>query len=250
MALLEHLLITPAIDWIKHQARDARFIPCKLFRRNAQIRVAFSVLLRVKDERGSFLLIRNHHRRESFSPIGGVYKYHTSATSTLEKLDFQPEILIPADDSERDLRGYVPRKNVSKLRNWFVSKDERESSSECLLREISEETKEAGLKMQIPKGLQFKLVRRIEEGPEKVRGKDYLQYRLFDIYEPHYEHSKASIFYRRLSTFTESTRDLKFVDAAQILSGRVDSEYLVGHPATYLIRKKRMFEDTPLNGAR
>lgn len=103
----------------------------------------------------------------------------------LDKLEFKGHRLHPVDDMQNDLRGFLPQRNLPKLVRWFKKrKEDRETADECLTREFSEEVREAKLnKIRCPQFIPFQLVRRVQEGPEKVLGQPYMQYRIFNIYK-------------------------------------------------------------------
>src|SRR4030095_15237559 len=90
--IVEHLLASEIGHSLHSSVKGLRFVPYQVLRRNDEMRVAFSALLRLMDgER--FILVRNLHRPETFSPFGGVYKYLTSAQQHFDKLEFHPQVV-------------------------------------------------------------------------------------------------------------------------------------------------------------
>lgn len=116
----------------------------RLWRPNGELRVSMSALLRLRRNDGTYALIRNRHRTENYSAIGGVFKMHfPRGREQLEKFGFQEENAINDDDVTRDLRGYSRRKHLKGIKSWFKGAEAgRETSRECLVREIREELSE------------------------------------------------------------------------------------------------------------
>ena len=78
--------------------------------------------------------------------------------------------------------GYLPRRLFPKLAKWFEAREGRESAQEGLARELREELSEIGADIEIPNHIPLRLIRRIQEGPEKVQGQTYFQFRQLDVY--------------------------------------------------------------------
>ena len=130
------------------------------------------------------LLIRNEYRPEQFAPIGGVFKYFSSAKELLNRLYFKAEVRsgnIP--DLKHDLRGFIPGKSLPEFIRWFMSGKQREV--EPLTRELIEGLNEIGLdaKPFMDEPFKFELVRPIYEGPRSVPGVAYMQFRFMQIYQ-------------------------------------------------------------------
>lgn len=96
---------------------------------NRPVRVSMSYLFRIEVD-GHFLLIRNHKKPErGFQPVGGVYKFLQSETSSLfQTLGVIPDTRIRIDeDSRNDLRCTLnQRRNLLAFLKWFNSKTDRE----------------------------------------------------------------------------------------------------------------------------
>lgn len=224
-----------------------------ILRPQRELRVAFSAILRIA-QGDRYLLIRNLHRQESFAPIGGVYKYDSSTIPTLDALCFRPQSVGPDDDMLRDLRGFLPIKNGTRMLKWFARGQGRESGPACLTREFEEEMGEfekfwhgADLRvaMDLPREMMVWHVRRVEEGPETVPGQSYLQYRIFDVFEL-CDSPQASKLRAQLFAKAPSFGQLATVTSAEIIAGRVGPMAIVGHHAAYLFGSKRYHPDLPM----
>lgn len=226
--------------------RRARLLTTRVWRRRAEIRVSFSALLCARSG-GRFLLVQNFHRPELFGPLGGVYKYRPYAKRNLDPLLFRPQDVGRGSDMKNDLRGFLPRKNLLKLLNWFERREDRETEGECLLRELREEFAEirpTGLPT-VPSLLPVRLVRRVTEGPERVPGHSYGQFRLFEIYEPADDDQQAQMFLTRLFDAAGSHKRLIVVNSDEILKGRSRDSHFVGNYCEYLIGTKRHRPESP-----
>lgn len=195
------------------------------------------------------ILVRNFHRPELFSPIGGVNKYYSTAKPFLDKIEWYDE--IPSKNSHKkrlncDLRGFIPAKYLFSLLKWYLSSKEREENS--LYREIKEELNEIGLNdilsdFDVP---QFSLLRRISEGPYALVGKSYKQFRLFNIYEFSNEYLSDSKFVSKLIRKVNTNSNLILVDYEEIKQGRAKNNMILGANSEYLFSlKKYRSEDIP-----
>ena len=238
-AVVEHGLLTAAIHVVA-RVRHARFLKCRVIRPNAEIRVSFSALLRIA-EGGRYLLVRSIHRPDFFGPFGGVYKYFDEAKPHLDEVQFKPEDLGPDDDMRNDLRGFLPRRYLPRHHKWFLNSEARESPGACLYRELCEELKEAKVKgLTPPPAMSLRRIRAIEEGPEDVPGRRYMQYRVFEVYEPVVTAVTIEQFKKRLFRSAQDNSDLLVANAEEILTGRARDDRLIGHHAVYLIAGRRI----------
>jgi hypothetical protein len=245
-----HVLESTAFHIVRHGYLRLRFLKCAVIRRGEAIRIAFSALVLLRDG-DHYLLVRNLHRPESFAPFGGVFKYMN--TSTLDQVEFRPQTVESADrinsDMKDDLRGFLPRKNLPALVGWFKKGRGRESADDCLTRELAEEVAEVGLSKSVkcPEIIPFLLVRKVEEGPEKVMGETYTQYRIFEVWEPDFSKAVVRKFVRRLMEKARAgQKDLLLASAQEIISGRAASGDLIGHHAGYLFGNKRVRPESPM----
>ncbi len=142
-------------------------INCFIFSRNKKIRVSMAAILSVRRE-NYFILVRNHHRPQTFGPIGGVYKYYPSAIEHLDQCGFQPQ--IRDQDMKNDLRGFLLGKNLPSFLEWFFSGKNREIES--LSREIKEELQEIRLIVELESvtDLQYDLIKSVIEGLNEIVG--------------------------------------------------------------------------------
>ena len=238
-----HGLITAAIH-ILERLRRTKFLKYRVWRPNADMRVVFVAMLR-HGESGKYVLVRNFHRPQTFGPLGGVYKYFDAARSEFDRVLFRPEDTGP--DMTNDLRGYLPRKNLSWIDKWFRRRVDRESPSECLRRELGEELKEIGLstRLVVPTSLQFRHVRTVSEGPVKATGRPCLQYRVFEVFEPIYTSSSALTFFNNLTAAAATHPDLLLATSDEVLSRRVRDGRSPGPQAAYLVGRRRVSADDP-----
>src|SRR5436305_3375130 len=133
-----------------------------------------------------------------------------------------------------DLRGFLPRKNLPALVGWFKKGKGHESADDCLARELAEEVAEVGISKSVkcPEIIPFHLVRKVEEGPEKVMGEGYTQYRIFEVWEPDISKAVVRKFVKRLMEKARAgQKDLLLASAQEIISGRAASGDLIGHHA-------------------
>lgn len=227
-----------------------RFWRCAMVNPSEDIRVAFSAVVRIS-QGDSYVLVRNLHRPETFSPLGGVYKY--KSRSHLDHLDFKPQIIGPTDDMEDDIRGFLPRKNLPSLVSWFKDAKEREAADDCLTRELSEETAEAHLPrhLKCPELIHFRLIRAVQEGPESVPGQPYEQYRIFEVYEADISKPSAKAFFDQILKYArQGGSELLLVSARDIQNGATAAGHLISPNASYLIGKQRIWKESrPLSAA-
>lgn len=111
-----------------------------------KIRFSISYLYGIKIN-GKNLLIKGN-RKEQYQPVGGVFKYYSSAKEYFQKYGVFSDDNIPIDkDSKMDLRVKVNASNAYKFFEWFNSKKNREIS---IIREFREELIDSEL---IPKDI-------------------------------------------------------------------------------------------------
>jgi hypothetical protein len=208
------------------------------------VRVAVSALLRISDG-DSYVLVRNLHRRESFAPIGGVYKCYTDGRIRLDSLDFRAQATDA--DMEGDVRGFVPHERLDEFITWFNEGHGRESAGECLQRELREETAEAGLKIESEKltGLRFAHVRTIREGPEPISGESYLQYRVFDVYDLVVESAYGREVLRKIQAHANLGKKMIWATSQDIIRGRDRSGRVIGAHTPYLFGQRRYRSQDP-----
>ncbi len=243
MALEEvagHAVITVLIH-LGEKLRRIRFLKCRVFSRNADVRVSFAALLVIQDG-GKYVLIRNLHRREVFAPLGGVVKYHSQAQADLDRLEFRPEDYGPGEIMKHDLRGLLARRSLPGIVKWFEGGEGRETARECLARELEEELNEIGSKIDIPSPLELRHVRTIHEGPESVAGQNYTLFRHLDIYALA-NSAKAELLAERILDLSKDRADLRLASAPEILHGRTDDGTAISHTAVYMLQRKRVRRD-------
>jgi hypothetical protein len=121
--------------------RERRLIMMSIWRPGGKSRISISALLRIQRDDGRFAIIRNLHRPEDYSAIGGVFKCHPQmGPQELDRFEFMPENRMYGEDITNDVRGYTKRKNVPKILKWSAAESSSiENGAECLRREIREE---------------------------------------------------------------------------------------------------------------
>src|SRR5207253_636839 len=106
-----------------HQSLFARLLACRLIYPSREMRISFAALLKIQTD-DSYILIRNLHRVDALGPIGGVYKYLHSADPSLDRMSFRPQSIHK--DMTKDLRGFLPRKQLFHFLKWFNTGKDRE----------------------------------------------------------------------------------------------------------------------------
>lgn len=243
--ILEHVGITAGIELLR-KAHRWRFFLYHLFAPNSEMRVAFSALARIS-EGGRYVLVKNLHRPETFSPFGGVFKYRNEAKRSLDCWQFRPQDIGPRADMINDLRGFVPRKHLAALVKWYQAGEDREALNECLNREFAEELREVGL-AGLLKGaadLQYRVVRSVDDGPVSVPGMQYRQFRIFVIADVISENGKGISFVKHLFSEARKNPRLLIANSDEILQGRAADGRLIGSTACYLIGRRRVRQDDP-----
>lgn len=148
-------------------------------------RVSCAAVLRVRDD-NTHVLFHANSRPGAFTPPGGVFKYFDAATNLLDRLGFHPERWPDLGAAMRcDLRGFLPAGGVSGFLHWFASGAYRESSEECLVRELAEELGEVGFPELADDlgGIRFAHIRTVVEGPGPLLHKPYQQLRHLEFYD-------------------------------------------------------------------
>lgn len=221
------------------------YVTLQVYKPNAEIRVAFSAILKIQ-RNGKYILVRNLHRPETFCPFGGVYKYKEDAQSFLDEIDFRPHI-IGNGDMIRDIRGYLPRKNLSKLLRWYYQSISRESYTECLTRELKEELAEVGIHIQrFPADIQFRRVRHKTERPKYLESINCYQFRIFEVYEISSPSKQVNNLLNKIHNNVKDNKDLISVSSEEIRQGRSNGGYVIGPHSHYLLNHKRYRDDDPM----
>jgi hypothetical protein len=215
------------------------------------VRVSFCALLRFRDD-GCYVLFHTPSRPGTFGPPGGVFKYRASALTRLDRLGFREEARPEAlsEDMRHDLRGFVPARSAPGFALWFAKSGGigRESATECLRRELTEELGEVGHPELIPDvaELDFIHVRTIRLSPHRELGSAHLHMRRFEIYDID-PRSEAAV--RLRNQLLELARDPSSPNIAG--AGVRDIEYgrcaegLIGGHSGFLTGTKHRFVSHP-----
>jgi hypothetical protein len=101
-------------------------LKCYTIYRNEDIRVSLSYLYRIK-HKDKYLLVKNRKITGQYQPVGGVYKYYSTAEKYFNELDVNQKIGFNYEDEfKNDLRVKVPSKNLNRFIKWFHSREDRE----------------------------------------------------------------------------------------------------------------------------
>lgn len=234
-------LFKAAAGWFSKQRG---FLSCSLYNRDQDARYVFSAIGCMKTEDGRYVLVRNLHRPESLAPFGGVYKYLAGSDLHLSSLEFVPHFLGKRDDADRDLRGFVKRKNLAKLHRWVTSGIGLETGNDCIQRELVEELGEISTKLKVPP-LRLLRVRTVKEGPRFLRNVGYTQFRVFDVYLVDTGHAASRKFVRDLARRAAATSGLELVTPEEIRQGRSGKGTLISHTANYFFEKRSNGNEAP-----
>src|SRR5579859_1859732 len=210
---ISHAAITSA-TYLIERLRRVRYLRHKIIGRNADVRVSASALLRIPDG-GRYVLVRNANRPELFGPFGGVYKFSESCRPILDEFLFRPQDVGPSRVMRDDLRGFIPGKKLPNFVNWFFKLTQRESATECMCRELAEEIKETKLDsaLTVPKSLDLRKIRTVEEAPHRVPVETYKQFRIFEVYEAVIHNQESLTFFDKLVKLSQSHPDLLLADS-------------------------------------
>jgi hypothetical protein len=163
---------------VQNRTSLLRYLSTQTLERSTRTRVSAAELLSLKNGSGKYLLIKNF-RRGHFGPIGGVIRCHPSGQNDLNKLArFEWE-----DEKSLDIRGFTTGRYFPAFLKWFYAERGREKLA--LARELREELLEVkcvDLSREVGSP-EFELLRVVHEGPCKVPGELYQQYRVVLIKE-------------------------------------------------------------------
>ncbi|GAA4911907.1 hypothetical protein ACFPM3_10150 [Streptomyces coeruleoprunus] len=207
-------------------------------------RVSVAVLLRVQDE-DFHVLFDSPTRPGGFGPPGGVVKYHDSAQRTLERLGFTPDGRT-RDVMKRDLRGFLTAARVLGFARWLYGGVDREPATDALRRELAEELAETGHGELAPlsRAVNFRLVRRVIDGPLKVPGEDYRQIRFFEVHDLVLDTPEATELRTVLLTLAADQDEAHIIGATrqEIARGRAGVHVILPQSA-FLVGDRRLRED-------
>lgn len=102
------------------------------------IRVSYSYLFRITVN-NRYLLVKDEQGRNSYHPVGGVYKYNSLMIDMSEQFDGNYDGLFDdTEDTQDDLRLIIKKDKLKRFKKWFSSESDREIISN-LSREFKEE---------------------------------------------------------------------------------------------------------------
>lgn len=208
--------------------------------RSRTVRVSFCALLRIRAG-DCYVLFHATSRPGSYGPPGGVYKYDDQGEIQLGFQD-EPKPKALSSDMRRDLRGFIASGATRAFVRWFDSGRGRESATECLRRELTEELAEVNAPELIPDvaTLTFALVRTIRQPLHSEPGSNLLHLRRLEIYDLKVaDDETAARFKRQLLERAEdpAVEHIVGVDARDIRHGRCNAGLIGGHSA-FLIGTK------------
>lgn len=204
------------------------------------VRVSFAVTLRVRDG-DNFVLVRNEHRNEVYTPLGGVVKYNDEGSLHLPSIGFRPQDSL-GTSMRNDLRGWLPSRRLLTLQKWYTHGHQREVSVLALIREVTEECDRLRprLAFAMPTLPQLRFIHVVHEGPGKPPGLTYKQYRRAEVYELDTSHDESREFARSLVVAAKAHPDLVLASREEIIRGRSRSGKAIAHNAGWCFQKKRL----------
>lgn len=108
------------------------------------VRVSFAYLFRVQYN-GLYLLVKDEQGRNTYHPVGGVYKYYPEKIDIAEEFGGEYDGLHGmTQDTENDLRLKIDKAKLTHFIEWFKKGESRENW-ENLSREFFEELIERGV---------------------------------------------------------------------------------------------------------
>ena len=197
---------------------------------NQDIRFSIAYLYKIKIN-NKYLLIKGS-KIEQLQPVGGVYKV-CSSFSTIERnlnIIFENE----RDFYEKeDLRFCTKGKNISKVLNWFDSRENREVA---VYREFYEEiVKNNILPIEVLSSMKIEFLKQIKPKMAYSRHFKKNEILLFDIYEIHLPDEYIDM----ISKYVKEGNDLiKLVDREDIEKECVDirgKSFKIGAHSQYII---------------
>lgn len=212
--------------------------------RSKKIRVSMAVLLSLQDESGLYFLIKNTKKPNLYAPAGGVIRFLDLLPLPLQKVEFTAEAAGKPLGEANDLRGYIKGRNLFQFVEWFFSGVDRETTRQCLVREIIEELGEQGIVVDISQLalVDFHGVRTCIELPfwPPVEDKVWMQFRWLEVVEAHGVASQDVV-----RTMLLSSLDCIWVTPAEIMNGVSANGSQIAPSAEYLIKEKRSRPEPP-----
>lgn len=239
--IISSILATGITTGFKYREQIYKRLLWNVFNPKQKIRISVASLIRIKTN-DKYLIIKNLNRPESFSPIGGVIKYSSTAKTFLNSIQWEDEAHKNSAHKkklQRDLRGFIESKNLFKFLKWYLSGNDREGNS--LHREIKEELQEINLSGILSElnSPQFNQVRVISEGLNSVEGKNFKQFRILSIYEFSGDNKTDEKFSEELIKAVDTNENLLLVSSDEISQGRAHSGEVIGSNSEYLFRNKK-----------
>ena len=126
------IFATLIIEFITFLWAKRRFLAlywnCYTYKRLPELRLTISYLFKIEVQ-GKYLLVKSSRLKNTYQPVGGVYKYfNPEANTELNVMSIETDNKIPSDQvSEYDLRlTMANRKNMRKFLEWFNNNQKRE----------------------------------------------------------------------------------------------------------------------------
>lgn len=197
---------------------------------NQDIRFSIAYLYKIKIN-NKYLLIKGS-KIEQLQPVGGVYKVCSSFSTIERKLNIIFENERGFYEQE-DLRFCAKGKNISKVLNWFDSRENREVT---VYREFYEEIiKNNILPIEVLSSMRIEFLKQIK--PKMSYSKHFKKNEilLFDIYEIHLANEYIDMICRDVK---EKNDLIKLVDREDIEKECVDisgKSFKIGAHSQYII---------------
>lgn len=223
------------------------FLRIRCFFTKKRVRVSCSSIAKIvvssKDSPECKYVLIKSDNNEHYHPIGGATKCFGTVSETLSEFDFDnsKEKKTPYDHIWFDLRGQIPADELVRFITWYNTNINREAHS--IEREYREEIKSLP---EFPKGLDepsFKYLRRVYEDLAPVPGQNYIQFRIFDVFEMVFLSDNGRNALEKLATESDK---LAIVTRKEIESLRTEKgNVIIGDHASYFFDKKRIGTNPP-----
>lgn len=197
---------------------------------NQDIRFSIAYLYKIKIN-NKYLLIKGS-KIEQLQPVGGVYKVCSSFSTIERKLNIIFENERGFYEQE-DLRFCTKGKNISKVLNWFDSRENREVT---VYREFYEEIiKNNILPIEVLSSMRIEFLKQIKTKMSYSKHFKKNEILLFDIYEIHLANEYIDMICRDVK---EKNDLIKLVDREDIEKECVDisgKSFKIGAHSQYII---------------
>jgi hypothetical protein len=211
-------------------------IRCFLFKRNSDVYVSLSYLIRIKLKGSNkYLMVRGNKIKNQFQPVGGVYKQFPSLVSKWQEWEALEAKNNPEDSD--DLRFTTKRKYIPEIRKWFYKRKNRETDvwrefcEELISTKVLPQKDFAHIKPEFLYSKEEQLIFR--------KGKNIKQFLIYDIFTANLTPKQESIISNLLeeSVLSDKYAFVEENDLDKELFTINNQEYQLGFHARYLKSK-------------